>query len=320
MPAEGESRLRDVLAHAFGVNGVSAVVRCGGLSADNYRVVTSQQVFLLKELALADCAEALGHTLGRLALRTPLVRAPISSTEGARAVRHGGRTYLLLPFVEGRVLRGSQLGARSLHSAGRSLRELHDALASLSRPLDSPRTRERPSAVDEATLARSAPLPAASTLLGSLRTKREALALTGDHASGCAAAIIHGDFHNENLVFDENDTVTAVLDCEDVCQVPLTVDIIDFIHLACCEGEYDTAGLRRALHFLEGYGERLTSEILTDGFTCWIARRAGSWFLESAYLRAPSYLLLRMIERDRLALEFLLAHREGVAAALADRS
>lgn len=188
----------------------------------------------------------LAEHLASRGVRTP-VPLPLSRPGAGRIATHDGRVAVLLPWIEGEIVRARAVEVEHARRAGAALAALHLAGASFPRAratrfgaaelahmLDSRAAREGGAQEAEAALSLAARLAA---------WRREGpLVETG---------LVHGDLFRENILWRGTE-VTAVLDFEAASRGSLAWDLMITV-LAWCFG--DGLDLPRARAMVSAYSE-----------------------------------------------------------------
>lgn len=119
--------------------------------------------------------------------------------------------------------------------------------------------------------------------------------------------LVHGDFHNENLLFSNEHDLLGILDFEESHYGHPTEDIIHFIQLACCNTGYHKSNLDKAKFFLREYltHNHISNEHIRLGGYLYLYKIASSFFLEDKLLASDSDNLVPFLIRDLEKLEYL---------------
>lgn len=325
-PGRIDAAVLPELAAWYGYADVRWETALGGISATNALVIADGRRLVLK------CYRGGLDKVHRVELVTGCLKAAGFPVVPACAGRDGlqhfvseGRYYALFPFVEGRILHESTLDAAALQSAARCLSSLHSAAISRDLPLQRTcdRTSDPPQALGRAhailsRIGRSDD-PVHRVVAALVRLKAEILAeiiAQPDHTPLSQEEFIHGDFHNENLLFDKRHAVTAILDLEHARFGDHVEDLVTFINLACCNTGYGASNIHKARFFVKAYrvGCPLPPERLAGGFQHCVRELASSFFLEETVLAGSD--LAAYIARDISRLHHLRRHLLPVVAAL----
>jgi len=220
--------LLSAVLREFGIGDASSIRAVRGGSRRNAKFVVEApggRWFLKERRSSAARGSLLAASVQRLlADQGAPVPAPRAAEDGRPFVEREGRSFELLPFVEGVAFDRTPAAARA---AGATLARLHELLAAW-RPPEGVRGSYHDSARVRAVLGR---LAAPSERVGPDRWRERVASLAEEYEAASARAasfvdrqatqLVHGDFHPGNLVF-AGTTVAAVLDWEAVREdVPL---------------------------------------------------------------------------------------------------
>ncbi len=214
----------------WGLGAISAVVRLHKQPGSTalHRVVADDGRFLFKEhLPVYDLSdlERIIHTtefLSEQNFPTPRYRR----TNGDKvAADLRGALCTLRPWVEGESLERANLTTPQMASLGQTLGWCHRLLASLTPEEDFndrwstglPRAIEELDLLTARIVARPESAEPDAQVLEAIATKRSLLQRAGDLTSlfaPCPVQVVHGDYHIENVLFDESGALAAVIDIE----------------------------------------------------------------------------------------------------------
>lgn len=319
-------RLREL----YGIEHSHLLSRLGGLSTINLKVELDARVFVLKQFRSTNEEdvvrfEEVADLLNANALPVAL---PIVDRWRARHFELDGRYHALFPFVEGMTLHEPSLTEASLSSAAVHLARLHrievPAGLRLARRRDRPGLAvpapERAASVLER--ARTSPLPEpVLDLLRRVIEAKVALLAAGPRASlkaSTAEHLVHGDFHNENILFDSTGNVVAILDFEETHLGHRARDVFTFVNFACCNTGFSDDNLTKAKYFLESYDSShlLTEREIEAGAADLVRDICGRFFLEEELLRTGHAELIGYLERDLRKIDYFERHAGDLTTAL----
>ena len=217
-----------------------------GYLSRNYVLKTETAAYFLKTYRFESVERVqIAHTAKAFFAEggIPII-LPIQDQSGQPFFQCAGRFYSLFPYISGRHSVRGNLSQTMLQSMATTLAELH----LLSRKDPSPVKRLAGLAWDKAALIRRA-----DAILQIIANKRslddfdrlaeqslslklslarqnqiayEDFQFTYDH-------LIHGDYHEANLFFDEADRVQAVFDLEKACLAPRVVEMVRSLIFTC---------------------------------------------------------------------------------------
>jgi len=124
--------------------------------------------------------------------------------------------------------------------------------------------------------------------------------------------LVHGDFHNENILYNLNDEIVCLLDFEEVHHGYGVEDLMKFIQLACCNTGYQKDNLKKASIFLKAYLSKrfVKKETLIFYANCYMYHIASSFFFEKKLYLTKNIGLLDYIKRDLFKLSYLEQHAD----------
>ncbi|WP_159737513.1 phosphotransferase [Vibrio atypicus] len=264
-----------------------------GATNDVYRVTGCNEYYLrvyrssnLKKITQEH------ELLACLALLNPQVIPPLKAKNGSTLVSKQDTYFALYPKAKGQLVATEYLTESHAHQAGIALANLHLDLAQFSR-FDFPRVDliweqdewinrldalidvissvTKPSIIDEWALKRA-------------RAQRDYLRSTESvhhYQTRTPRCLIHGDFHQYNLFFDEGENVVGIIDWDLVQQMPSSYEIA-----RACLYMFQM-DLAKSLAFIRGYMQinPLSKQVLKDGVMAWsVFADHHIWALEEVYL------------------------------------
>lgn len=210
-----------------------------------------------------------------------------------------GKFYALFPFVEGNIIRRKDRSPKAFASAGKMLGRIHalskngfpGIIDSYHKGWDKQTFLEKAETMKEKIEA----IPkkayfdklALETLSCKIRLAEENeicyedLGLGKDH-------IIHGDYHGQNIFYDNNDEVQNIFDIEKTETSPRTIEIARAIDYMCFSNDYAAKSFDDARIFLSAYNEiyPLGIEELARGVRAYYLGKIHSiWIEEEHYIR-----------------------------------
>jgi Ser/Thr protein kinase RdoA (MazF antagonist) len=320
-----ENALADLIGQSYGVKLVQFKADLGGWSAVNREVELDGSPHVLKlhsgkspdEITTLETLVHYLHDRG-----IPAV-PPRKNRDGTGYFRVEDQIGTLTPKVGGLVLHEPDLNARPLKSVAQLLAKFHQLGRTATFPLrtapdlSQPETQEkaaelifaRLSTSEIATDIRRITEDSVKNKLKNATRLRHAYAWTLTRRD---QDLVHGDFHNENLLFREDHSVAYLFDFDEIHYGQRTEDIMNFIHLGCCQTGYSEPNLKKSEIFLQAYRRYhgVTADEITYGFRHSVLKMASSLFLENRLLDTGADAFRRAILRDQEKLAFLQTHLE----------
>jgi homoserine kinase type II len=232
------------------------VHRLDGLAAgsvnSNFRVVADGGEFFLRLYEEQDRSGALADThrvahLARAGVPTP---APAESDRGDRVATVAHKPAALFPWVTGDMRCQASIAAIHVEQVGAALASMHVA----SKGLEVGEGRFGPEALKgrlerierDGGVVLAERVPALARALRDAESARASTVPLGEVPHG----FVHGDVFRDNVLFDANDRLVALLDFESACRGPLVYDVMVAV-LAFCTG--DSLDLSLARRLVGGY-------------------------------------------------------------------
>lgn len=218
------------------------------------------------------------------------------------------KIFVIYPKIAGKVLHGKQLNEMALREVSKYLARFHNL------PKANIRAKSRKnSAVRKMLTEISANNDVSDILNESLELKLKVSkqielnnnfdALLKDQC------LIHADFHNENILFNDSFQITALLDFDDAHLGNRVEDIVSFIMLGLCNENFSDENIARAKLFLLSYNEyapkSIDNKTLEQGLLYYLYRLTNSIFFEQKLYQDPSDISLSMLRRDIAKIKYL---------------
>ncbi len=315
--------VHNILGLNFGFKEIAFIGDAGGFSAENTFLRCDGVDYVLKCFRSDDeikiqHIEASAKLLYENGLQVPLY---IKNRNGQGYFEVCDRFYGLLSRVSGMTRHEPDLDDVSLQEAGRCLASIHN-ITNYSLIGRNPRptlisNKIYPESIIEAL--ENSPLNVAVDaqtrnllrIKGDIIKKYPSLIERGFSAR---ISLIHGDYHNQNLLFNKDGTIAGLIDFELVDIGSPQRDIMSFIHLACCNTGYQPMNIEKVKSFLKGYRQlrSLDHSDLKNGMFDWMVRMSHSLFIESKVYMEGCTDLSMLITRDEKKLGFLLENAEAV--------
>jgi homoserine kinase type II len=327
-------RVADELLRRFGLGSALRVdVVAGGLLNQNLVAVTARGGFFLKGYRYPDPAPiAREHRLIRHAFHSGIpAHPPLAAPDGATYLRVGGRFWAVYPLIKGEQPSPGQMTAKHAAEMGRVLAHIHVALAGLTaleiadypaKPRWDSTAASAEMAEYEAEIAKRPALdPFDQHALSSFAYRRTLMAggIQGPEAFDTLPAhLLHGDYHERNLIFDQHGRITSVLDWELAKVGPRAWEIIRTLDYALpLATDLESGGpLQRAfLHAYAAVAPLAEEECVAMPELYWAMQVHTLWPYEEHY-RKGSARTDKATMQDLDSLHWWATHREEVAQAL----
>lgn len=241
-----------------------------------------------------------------------------------------GAYYALYPKIEGQIYDEPSLDEKRLQSAADLLGKLHSlklpeglvkepktlSSESLDAFIKAPAlqkscTHNSPSAEILRFIEKS--IDQKKALLKDLSDKKVSWNLEGNQ-------LVHGDFHNQNLLFGLKNEIVGLLDFEEVHKGHGLEDVVHFILLGCCNTGFENENLEKAQIFLKNYSSHhlITKKELKVAIYHWIIRNSTSVFMEELLLSTQDPFFIELIKRDRKKVDYLIHEMDSFVEKITD--
>jgi Ser/Thr protein kinase RdoA (MazF antagonist) len=295
----------------FDLGALLDVEKLGGLSADNNWVRTTSGQYVLKRFPEAERARVerisgIYAGLNKLDIPCPEM---ILSRDGKPEVSMDRSIYLILTYHPGSIVHDpTDLYSRTSLLID-VLSDLHHKLAAASSDAMAHVLKTSFVLSDEEPLYYHGDRETQKRVR-ELRKVKLGLAdrIVSRHAISDEQAVVHGDLHNENVVFRPDSSSVIFLDWERARFGMQAEDAATFSLFAFCNSSFADAGLHRLWSFMSAYGVKagLDPMQLETGIRATLLRLLRSSFIEQLCMRSPSRLSMSLLVRDE--------HRFGALA------
>ena len=221
--------------------------------------------------------------------------SPLKNKNGKTFFEFDGKFYALFPFIEGKVIEAKDLTIKTIHSIARMLAKIHllskngfpeltedrtsiyskeKIVADGEKILSLINAKRKKDEFDEQALCQIA---LKLDLVKQNNITFEDLGLKFDH-------LIHGDFHEMNLFYDQNNEVKFVYDLEKATVAPRSFEIaraIDYI----CLTDFKDINIIRAAEFVKAYRSlyEISDEEIRKGLIFWYMKNIHNLWIEEAH-------------------------------------
>lgn len=218
-----------------------------GYLSTNWNIFTDQNSFFLKEYRPAlsfDHVTAIHETMKLFGEAGITVINPLLSLTGNTVITYNNRLYSLFPFVDGKLYHRPELTPDMLSALGTMLAKIHRHGTTLSRAKHLPVFRGWDRAhFFEHTQRIKELLSTKKTRSDFDEEAAQAIDVKLSHALQDSRepgdfiftdyVVMHGDFHEHNVFFGEDDTITHVFDWEKTAYGPRAFELVRSLYLIC---------------------------------------------------------------------------------------
>lgn len=232
-----------------------------------------------------------------------------------------GKFYSLFPFIEGRIIRRKGRSDKAFASAGEMLARIHllsingipDITSSYFNFWSKEEFFAELKLVEEAMKIERAEDPFDTPARESMAYKAdlaekntiffEDLNLHRDH-------IIHGDYHGNNLFYDESDAVQWVFDIEKATIAPRSFELARCIDFMCFAGNFEEENFADARVFLSSYSATypIEKKEVEAGFTAFYLKLVYNLWVEKEHYLDKNNRVDLFLESDLVKLKYYSKH------------
>jgi Ser/Thr protein kinase RdoA (MazF antagonist) len=306
----------DALSREFGLGSFTWGDTLGGFSSRNIALTARDRPFILKQFGPAATKQVGRLEAIALFLREQNFAAPLpeATRTGLRHFSCEGKIYALFLRNPGFIRHSADLSDVALKNTAANLARLHLLKPSNAKTLlgSTRRNLHQQSsslASDDVLCAKANEVQLEKkyidTMLESLNVKRR-LIDRSNHRK-CVSLnhgnhFVHGDFHNENLLFDDNAQVVCFLDFEESFLGQGVLDVVNFVFMALCNDGISCKQLHIGRQFVNYYRSIIPTEpqLLETAIESYFLSMASSTFLENRLVEGQKLfgtLLRRDIEK-----------------------
>ena len=316
----------ELLKKTYGFKALKILSKIGGYSTQYYSaIVDDDKKIIIKHYHSLDIHKVkkivdVTNVISQFDLKAPLL---IHTSDGQFYKSFDEGHIIIYYKIQGRILHANDFNNTSLNSTGTYLAKLHEISTSSKLLLPSTinllksqheieqsvksvqdiiRAKPKGSSIDNIT-----------NKLIDMKLNMLSEFIRYDHFLSHLLSqqkLIHGDFHNENLLFDDRDNIAGILDFEESHYGHPMEDIMHFVELGCCNMGHNEANFQKARCFFSSYSKinKLTPEEIELGLHLYLYKISSSFFLENKLYDSSSDELITLIERDIKSLEYFATH------------
>lgn len=291
-----------------------------GYLSQNFILSNTKQKFFLKEYSANYTLDVLKdiHKVKFFFEKEGIpVILPYKNKNNETIFEEKGRYFSLFPFVEGIIHSRDKLTIKEIKNLGRLLAEVHilskngipfkietekgkwDPIKFQEKSqliLEIVKSRKKKTKFDELTLEvlkRKIKIVKRNILLA------EDLGLKNDH-------LLHGDFHEKNVFFNDDESVKYLFDWEKTCIGPRAFELSRALDLICLNGDYNKEHIESAKMFIEEYSKfyPITKEEFYKGMSYYFLKKAHSLWIETEHYIKKNVRVDVFFERELLMLNF----------------
>lgn len=242
---------------------------------------------------------------------------PIKNNLGNFIFEHNHKFYSLFPFVKGKILRRRNRSSKAFASAGRMLAQIHalskngypgivkkkekgwnkkEFLPKASEIQKQVESIENKTSFDRLALE---VLQLKTKLVNKNDLSYRKLSLPGNH-------IIHGDYHAQNIFFDNNDEVKYIFDLEKTRLAPRVLEIVRSMDFMCFSGDFKSKSFSNANTYLKAYCQTypINKNELERGIKAYYLKKVHSLWIEIEHYLNKNFRVDCFLEQELLMLRY----------------
>lgn len=309
-----------IIRSSYGLPYLLEGANLGGLSTPNLIIKANSDEFVLKQYREEDIKKIKKITFFLKQNDFPVV-SPKKTLEGNYHLEVGNSFFVLYPRVDGRILYEDSLTKKSLINTVKLLQIFHGLkvhcplvfkknILSFHEFLKNAQNCK--SLIFKNTLGSEIDNLSLHCIDKKITIMEKAFTKKKFQEETYQNDLVHGDFHNENILFNMNDEIVCLLDFEEVHYGCGVKDLMQFIQLACCNTGYQEENLRKARIFLQAYllKRSIKKETLIFYANRYMYHMANSFFFEKKLYLTKNIKLIDYIKRDLLKLSYLEQHAD----------
>jgi Ser/Thr protein kinase RdoA (MazF antagonist) len=242
---------------------------------------------------------------------------PIQNNQKEYYFEHDGEFYSLFPFVSGKIVARADRSPKAFASAGSTLARIHllskngfpkiiddyakgwdkEAFLSVAREIEARIGRVEPKSNFDKLAVRVLQFKKKLVLANNLQYMQ--LGLENDH-------LIHGDYHGENIFYDDNDTVRAVFDLEKSEIAPRVFELVRSTDFMCFSNDYDRKNFNDAYAYLSAYATLypISRDELARGIQMYYLKKAHSLWIEKEHYLKKNFRVDHFLEVELQTLQY----------------
>lgn len=300
----------------------------GGYLSNNYVFTNREYNFFLKGYCYEDInrVEEIQKIEFFFAAGGIPIILPIQNKHGLYIFTVSGVHYSLFPYVEGRIISYNDLTAKALASAGKMLARLHsltkngipnfvtEVISPCSKDIfleevqlikEKLRNKNKLDNFDQFDQLVKKSINFKKEAVEKNQIEYEDLNLPNSH-------LIHGDYYNANLFFDEDDNIKYVFDLEKAKRAPRIYDVIRAIDSMCFFAHFEDKNFKKAKIFIQAYNSEFPlDEIeLEKGVKYYYFRKIHSLLVEKEHYLKGNIRLDDFLKSDLVAFRYYASHLE----------
>jgi len=323
MDSNFKEKMSQLIGSLYTLHNISWKDKVGGFSAVNYEINANSTAYILKKYRSINelDVERIERVNDFLNAHGVPVALPLRSAKQKQHFMFGVGIFTLYPKIPGHILHEPMLKDQALLSVAALLAKIH-RLNPTSLRLDTivkrtlsikkieDHARKMIALIEKYPLGKNPDALAKELIHAKLEALQGFASLSRFYPFLTEREFVHGDFHNENILFDENQGIIGLLDFEKTYQGHRVADVMHFILLGCCNTGFEASNLRNARFFMQAYQTAfpLTAKEIEFGINYELFKEYSSFFLERTLYETRDLSFLKLLERDLRKLYYFKQH------------
>ena len=312
------SQILPLIEKAYNKPNLIFISKLGGFSSNNFLLQQEQKHYILKKIAEKDIKN--NYTIPDIAKYINKCGLPAPhfflTNENTYFFKYQENHYLFYERIEGRNLHGLEFQQKSLEESAHALVKLHKALPPTFLPIKEELSYR--GILDTYQKLKSLHVlnEHFKIIEQSLNYKVQAIKkINLQKEKQCKKKLltfVHGDFHNENILFSNNHSLIGILDFDKSHIGNGIKDVFHFIRLACCNNGFTSINVSKACIFSKEYFKKMNHSLdeIENAYNEYLTEQLSSSFFENLFLESQDILWLEFIERDLKNFDFLINSKE----------
>lgn len=293
-----------------------------GFLSDNYFLSDGKNKFFLKKYRFDNSSRiAEIHASKKYFADGGIpVILPVSLLNGDTFFEHDGAYYALFPFVEGKHLERGNLTEASIISLGQMLGKIHLLGKESKLAIDDHfkiESEENTLKKIENILTKISEISVQSDFdkvaLENVKMKKELLlknSITFESLGLNCDHLIHGDYLDHNVFFDENDNVKWVFDFEKTNYSPRTYELFRSMVYGLLSADVTEADLENARKYMDAYSSvyPISKEEIKRGLQLYFIKTIHTFWVESEHYLKENTRVDNFLLDDHKRIKYLSKH------------
>ena len=265
-----------IILNEFGIHSVEDFSKVKkGFISHNYKVQTDKGVFFLKQVAKEKVwqIDSIESIEGFFAKNGIPVIEPIKTKDGQLHFIYNEECYVLYPFCTGIEYKRAHMPHEALRNMGKSLADIHlltkDGIKGEYKEFKYYTFEEREKRLQELDdcLSKAKAIAEKSEFdilaIETLEWKRElmaSLSVTFESFDLKDRHLCHGDYHTDNIFFNEDKKVSHIFDLDMSGPAPRMYEVVRSMMLSCFDHMYTDERFEQAGVYIKAYKEKYPFE------------------------------------------------------------